>query len=46
MPGVKAYYDELIKCGIKIECKSERPIAVKVKPGQNVRGITVGDFWD
>jgi len=46
MPGVKAYYDEFIKCGAKIECKSKRPIAMKVKSGQIVRGITIGDFWD
>ena len=46
MPGVKAYYDELIKCGVKIECKSKQPSAVKVRPGQIVKGITVGDFWE
>jgi hypothetical protein len=46
MPGMKAYYDEFVRCGMNINCKSKRPVAVKVKPGQVVRGITVGDFWD
>lgn len=46
MPGVKAYYDDLIKCGVNISCLSKRPIAVMVKPGKVVRGITVGDFWE
>ena len=45
MPGVKAYYDELIKCGIRVECTSKEPIVVKVKAGKTRSGITVGDFW-
>lgn len=45
MPGVKAYYDEFVKCGMSVRCKSKRPIAVRVRPGQVTRGITVGDFW-
>lgn len=45
MPGVKAYYDEFVKCGMSVDCKSKRPIAVRVRPGKTVRGITVGDFW-
>lgn len=45
MPGVKAYYDELIKCGIRVECKSKEPILIKVKAGKTRSGITVGDFW-
>jgi hypothetical protein len=46
MPGVKAYYDEFVKCGMNVDCKSKTPIAVKVRLGQTTRGITVGDFWD
>lgn len=46
MPGHKAYYDEFVKCGMNINCKSKKPILVKVRPGQIIRGITVGDFWD
>lgn len=45
MPGVKAYYDELIKCGIRVECTSKEPIVVRVKAGKTRSGITVGDFW-
>ncbi len=45
MPGVKAYYDELIKCGIRVECTSKEPIVIKVTAGKTRSGITVGDFW-
>ncbi len=45
MPGVKAYYDEFIKCGMNVNCTSKRPITVKVKPGATVGNIMVGDFW-
>lgn len=45
MQGVKAYYDEFIKCGMSVECTSKTPIVVKVKAGQTRSGITVGDFW-
>ncbi len=46
MRGVKAYYDDFIKCGMSVECTSKTPIVVKVKAGQTRSGITVGDFWD
>jgi|ERR1035437_5522638 hypothetical protein len=46
MQGVKAYYNDFIKCGMNVNCTSKRPIAVKVRPGQITRGITVGDFWE
>ena len=45
MQGVKAYYDEFIRCGMSVECTSKTPIVVKVKAGQTRSGITVGDFW-
>lgn len=45
MKGVKAYYDEFVKCGMSVECTSKTPIVVKVKAGQTRSGITVGDFW-
>lgn len=45
MPGIKAYYDDFIRCGMSVECTSKAPIVVKVKAGQIRKGITVGDFW-
>lgn len=45
MPGVKAFYDEFIKCGMRVECTSKEPIIVKVKAGKTRSGIMVGDFW-
>ena len=45
MPGIKAYYDDFIRCGMSVECTSKTPIIVKVKAGQIRKGITVGDFW-
>lgn len=45
MPGVKAYYNEFVKCGMSVECTSKKWIVIKVKAGQTRSGITVGDFW-
>ncbi|CAN5480899.1 hypothetical protein BH10ACI3_BH10ACI3_17170 [soil metagenome] len=45
MPGVKAYYDEFVKCEMSVESTSKAPIVIKVKPNQTRSGITVGDFW-
>lgn len=46
MPGHRAFYNDFVKCGMSVECHSKRPIAVKVKSGQTVKRITVGDFWE
>lgn len=46
MGSMKAYYNEFVKCGMSVDCKSKRLIAVKVRPGQTTRGITVGDWYD
>lgn len=46
MRGHRAYYNDFVRCGMSVDCKSKKPIAVTVKAGQIVRGITVGDFWD
>jgi hypothetical protein len=45
MEGLKAYYNDFVKCGMSVNCTSKKPIAIKVKPGQIVRGITVGDWY-
>ena len=45
MEGVKAYYNEFVKCGMSVECKSKKPIALVVRSGRSVRGITVGDWY-
>lgn len=45
MPGVKAYHDEFVRCGMSVECTSKRPITIKVTAGKTKTGITVGDFW-
>ncbi|MEQ1606101.1 MAG: hypothetical protein ABL999_14655 [Pyrinomonadaceae bacterium] len=46
MRGHKAYYNEFVKCGMSVDCHSKKAIPVKVKAGQKVKGITVGDFWE
>ncbi|HQZ95621.1 MAG TPA: hypothetical protein PLP21_04845 [Pyrinomonadaceae bacterium] len=46
VPGHKAYYNEFVRCGMSVDCHSKKPIPVKVKPGQKVKGIGVGDFWE
>lgn len=45
MEGIKAYYNEFVKCGMSVDCESKKPIAVKVKAGRTAKGITVGDWY-
>lgn len=45
MPGVRAYYDEFVRCGMTVRCKSKAPITIRVRKGQTASGIKVGDFW-
>ena len=45
MQGVKAYYNEFVKCGMDVKCKSKRKIQLDVKAGKTIRGITVGDWY-
>jgi hypothetical protein len=45
MRGVKAYYNEFVRCGMNVKCKSKKKIRLDVKAGRTIRAITVGDFW-
>lgn len=45
MEGLKAYYNEFVRCGMNADCPSKKPIAVKVKAGQIVRNIMIGDWY-
>lgn len=45
MGGVKAYYNEFVRCGMDIKCHSKKKILLKVKSRQPVRGITIGDWY-
>ena len=42
----RAYYDELVTCGIKVGCKSHAPVEVKVLPGQVVSNIEPVDWYN
>ncbi len=46
MRGVKAYYNEFVKCGMSVDCRSKRLIRITVRSGRTVSGITVGDWYD
>ena len=43
MPNYRAYYDEFVRCGIKVECTDYTPIVIEL-----AAGATVGDIqpWD
>lgn len=41
----KAYYNEFVRCGMSVECKSKRKIAVTVRGGRTTGGITLGDWY-
>lgn len=45
MPGVKAYYNQVIVCGVKVECKDTKKIEVIVEADKNTGDATVGDWW-
>ena len=45
MEGIKAYYNDFVKCGMNVNCKSKKPIAIKAVAGRIVRGITIGDWY-
>lgn len=45
MRGVKAYYNEFVRCGMNVQCKSKRKIQLVVKAGKPIRGIMVGDWY-
>lgn len=46
MPGHKAYYNEFVRCGMSVDCRSTERIRLTVRPGKTVTGIMVGDFWN
>ena len=43
--GYKAYYNEFVTCGIRVECKSHENIEVFVRPNATVKNITPGDWY-
>lgn len=45
MSGHKAYWNEFVRCGMSVDCKSKRRLQVTVRSGRTTSGITVGDFW-
>lgn len=46
MPGHRAFYNEFVRCGMSVECKSTKRVVVRVKPRTTTRGIAVGDYWN
>lgn len=47
VPGqARAYYTEFISCGMSVDCRSHRKIAVRVRGGKTTGGIMVGDWYD
>ena len=45
MAGEKAYYNEFVKCGMDVRCKSKKKIRLTVRSGRTISGITVGDWY-
>jgi hypothetical protein len=40
----RAYYSELVKCGMRVNCQDHAPIVVRVKSGETARGIDPMDW--
>lgn len=45
MQNERAYYTDYMKCGMGETCTSHKRIQLEVRPGETLRGITVGDWW-
>jgi hypothetical protein len=46
MEGMRAYYNDFVRCGMMAQCTSKRIVPVTVRPGRQVKNITVGDWYD
>lgn len=44
-PDQRAYYDQHIICGIKVECTDTAKVEVKVEAGQKTADVMVGNWW-
>ena len=45
IPDFKAYYNEFVKCGIKVECTDKSNIEVLVEVDKDTPDVMVGDWW-
>jgi hypothetical protein len=43
--GYKAYYTEFVKCGMKKECKSHKPILFNLERWDRINNIKLGDWY-
>lgn len=42
----KAYYNDYVKCGMSVNCKSTAKIIVNVQAGKTTSNITIGDWYN
>jgi len=45
LKGHKAYYSEFVRCGLRVDCASHKPIVVTVVGGQTAVGIDPHDWY-
>lgn len=43
--GYKAYYSQMVRCGLHARCKDHTPIVVRVEPGKTVRDVRPADWY-
>ena len=41
----RAYYSEFVKCGMRAECPSHAPVVIRVRSGENLKGIDPQDWY-
>jgi hypothetical protein len=46
MEGRKAYHNQFIRCGIRVECTDTTIVEVPVTAERETADITVGDWWN
>lgn len=44
--GYEAFYNEFVKCGLSVECKSHEKIEIEVKENETISEITPGDWYN
>jgi hypothetical protein len=46
LPAYKAYYTDMVTCGLSIDCHSHRKIVVTVKAGRTTPNVDPQDWYD
>lgn len=43
--GLRAYYSEYVRCGLRPDCPSHQPVVVAIESGSTTRAVDPGDWY-